>query len=221
MSSPSRYAPAYVVPTFIGADAYGRRRQRRPRRSSPNDTRRPNLLRQEAFVGGIWVGSEALIAVRNPATGGTGHVPSLGRAAAEQAVSAAAASFPAWRDRLAAERARVLRRWYDLMLAHDEDLARLMAAEQGKPLAEARAEVGYAANFIGWVAEEARRIYGDVIPGHLPDRRHFVRREPVGVVAAITPWNFPLAMITRKVGTALAARCAIVVKPSELTPVWL
>jgi len=181
--------------------------------------RRPNLLRSEAFVGGAWVSGGATVTVVNPATGSAlGTVPDLGRAGAEQAVAAAAAALPAWRARSAGERGAILRRWNDLMLDHAGDLAWLMTAEQGKPLAEARGEVAYAASFLAWFAEEARRAYGDVIPGHAADRRLVVTRAPVGVVAAITPWNFPLAMITRKAGPALAAGCTMVLKPSELTP---
>jgi succinate-semialdehyde dehydrogenase/glutarate-semialdehyde dehydrogenase len=180
---------------------------------------RPDLLREAALISGAWVSGDATLSVVNPATGGViGTVPDLGTAEAEAAVAAAQAALPAWRARSAADRAAVLRRWNDLIVAHGEDLARLMTIEQGKPLAEARGEVAYAASFIAWFAEEARRAYGDIIPGHAPDKRIAVTREPVGVVAAITPWNFPLAMITRKAGPALAAGCTMVVKPSELTP---
>jgi succinate-semialdehyde dehydrogenase/glutarate-semialdehyde dehydrogenase len=180
---------------------------------------RPDLLRKAALIGGAWVSGDATLDVINPATGRViGSVPDLGTAETEAAVAAAHAALPAWRARSAADRAGVLRRWNDLIVAHGEDLARLMTIEQGKPLAEARGEVAYAASFIAWFAEEARRAYGDIIPGHAPDKRIAVTREPIGVVAAITPWNFPLAMITRKAGPALAAGCTMVVKPSELTP---
>ncbi|WP_404710419.1 NAD-dependent succinate-semialdehyde dehydrogenase [Sphingomonas sp. MMS24-J13] len=180
---------------------------------------RPGLFRESAFVGGEWVTGNAVLGVVNPATGETiGTIPDLGTAEAEAAVAAAQAALPGWRAQPAGARAAILRRWNDLILAHADDLARLMTIEQGKPLAEARGEVAYAASFIGWFAEEARRSYGDIIPGHAADKRLAVTREPVGVVAAITPWNFPLAMITRKAGPALAAGCTMVLKPSELTP---
>jgi len=180
---------------------------------------RPDLFRQAAYVGGAWIGGETWIEVDNPASGlGLGVVPNLGTDAALAALTAAEASEADWRARTGAERGRLLRRWSELMLANLEDLARLMTAEQGKPLAEARGEVRYAAAYLEWFGEEARRAYGDVIPGHLPDKRIFAVRQPVGLVAAITPWNFPAAMITRKAGPALAVGCAFVVKPSELTP---
>jgi len=180
---------------------------------------RANLLRYQAYIDGQWISGERTIAVENPATGETiGTVPALDAAHTEAAVAAAQAALPAWRARTAGERGVILRRWGELMLAHSDDLARIMTIEQGKPLAEARGEVAYAAAFLIWFAEEARRAYGDVIPGHGADKRLVVTREPVGVVTAITPWNFPLAMITRKAGPALAAGCTILVKPSELTP---
>jgi succinate-semialdehyde dehydrogenase/glutarate-semialdehyde dehydrogenase len=179
----------------------------------------PALLRQAAYIDGKWVEHAATLTVRNPATGGViGTVPALGAAETVAAVEAAHRAFAPWRAQGAAARAVILRRWYELMIQHREDLARLMTAEQGKPLAEARGEITYAASFLEWFAEEARRAYGDIIPGHMPDKRLFVTKEPVGVVAAVTPWNFPAAMITRKVGPALAAGCTVVLKPSELTP---
>ena len=179
----------------------------------------PALLRQAAYIDGKWVDGAATIAVRNPATGGVlGTVPALGSAETLVAVDAAHRAFAPWRARGAAARAVILRRWYELMIQHREDLARLMTAEQGKPLAEARGEITYAASFLEWFAEEARRAYGDIIPGHMPDKRLLVMKEPIGVVGAVTPWNFPAAMITRKVGPALAAGCTVVLKPSELTP---
>jgi succinate-semialdehyde dehydrogenase/glutarate-semialdehyde dehydrogenase len=157
--------------------------------------------------------------VTNPATREVlGSVPKLGVAETRAAIEAAHAAFPAWAARTAKDRAALLRRWHDLMLANADDLAVLMTAEQGKPLAEARGEVLYAAAFIEWFAEEGKRLYGDVIPGHQPDKRIFVLRQPVGVVAAITPWNFPAAMITRKAGPALAAGCTFVCKPAMQTP---
>ncbi|WP_116807921.1 NAD-dependent succinate-semialdehyde dehydrogenase [Steroidobacter cummioxidans] len=179
----------------------------------------PELLREAAYIDGEWLTSSKAIAVVNPASGRTlGSVPALGAVETKRAVAAAHEAFKGWRARGASERAAILRRWYELIIQHREDLARLMTAEQGKPLAEARGEISYAASFIEWFAEEARRIYGDIIPGHLPDKRLLVLKQPVGVVAAITPWNFPAAMITRKVGPALAAGCTVVLKPSELTP---
>ncbi|HQR88801.1 MAG: succinate-semialdehyde dehydrogenase (NADP(+)) [Caulobacter sp. 12-67-6] len=181
--------------------------------------KRPDLLREAAWINGAWVTASASIAVTNPATGRVlGHVPSLGEGETQEAVAAAEAAFPPWAARAAKERAAILRRWFELIMAHRDDLARLMTAEQGKPLAEAQGEVAYAAGFIEWFGEEAKRAYGEVIPGHQADKRIIVLKQPVGVVAAITPWNFPAAMITRKVGPALAAGCTVVLKPSELTP---
>ncbi len=179
------------------------------------------LLREACLINGEWVRADggATRPVRNPATGETlGVIPTMGAAETGRAIAAAAAAFPAWAARTAKERAAVLRRWFELILAHQEDLARLMTAEQGKPLAEARGEIAYAASFIEWFAEEAKRLYGDVIPGHQADKRILVLRQPVGVVAAITPWNFPSAMITRKAGPALAAGCTMVCKPATQTP---
>jgi succinate-semialdehyde dehydrogenase/glutarate-semialdehyde dehydrogenase len=181
----------------------------------------PSLLRDRLFIGGDWVTADAgaTTPVRNPATGGTlAAVPMAGAAETRRAIAAAAAAFPAWAARPAPERSASLRRLHDLMLAHQDDLARIMTAEQGKPLAEARGEIAYAAGFFAWFAEEARRSYGDVIPGHQRDRRIVVLKQPVGVVAAITPWNFPAAMIARKVAPALAAGCTVVVKPALQTP---
>ena len=181
----------------------------------------PDLLRQQAFVAGRWIDADdgAVIAVTDPADETTlGTVPKCGAAETARAIDAAAEAWPEWRAKTAKQRAAVLRRWHDLMLAHQEDLARLMTAEQGKPLAESRGEIVYAASFLEWFAEEGKRVYGDTIPQHLPDRRIVVTKEPVGVCAAITPWNFPAAMITRKVGPALAAGCPMVVKPASATP---
>ena len=182
---------------------------------------RPDLLREAGLIDSHWCAADdgEWIDVLDPATRRViGSVPAMGSAEAQRAVSAAAAALPAWRARTAADRAAILRRWHASTLAHAEDLARIMTAEQGKPLAEARGEIAYAAGFLEWFAEEARRIYGDVIPAPRADTRIMVIKQPVGVVAAITPWNFPAAMITRKVGAALAAGCTIVLKPSELTP---
>jgi succinate-semialdehyde dehydrogenase/glutarate-semialdehyde dehydrogenase len=179
------------------------------------------LFRQACYVDGAWIDAAngETIAVDNPATGDiVGTVPRLGRAETRQAIDAAARAFPAWRKRTAKDRAAVLRRWFDLMMASQDDLARLMTIEQGKPLAESKGEVAYAAAFLEWFGEEAKRVYGDTIPGHQPDKRIVVIKEPVGVVACITPWNFPLAMITRKAGPAIAAGCCVVLKPASQTP---
>jgi succinate-semialdehyde dehydrogenase/glutarate-semialdehyde dehydrogenase len=181
----------------------------------------PKLLREAAFVDGSWIAADdgRTLAVKNPATGAVlGYVPNMGAAETRRAIDAAAKALPAWTARTAKERANLLRRWFDLMLQHQDDLATLMTAEQGKPLTEARGEIAYAAAFIEWFAEEAKRLYGDVIPGHQSDKRILVLRQPVGVVAAITPWNFPAAMITRKAGPALAAGCTMVLKPASQTP---
>jgi succinate-semialdehyde dehydrogenase / glutarate-semialdehyde dehydrogenase len=179
------------------------------------------LLRMQAYVAGAWVDAHngTTRDVLNPATGKKlGSVPNMGAAETRSAIEAAALALPAWAKKTAQERALILRRWYELILANQDDLARIMTAEQGKPLAEARAEIGYAAAFIEWFAEEGKRIYGDVIPAHQTDKRILVLRQPIGVVAAITPWNFPAAMITRKVGPALAAGCTFVCKPATQTP---
>jgi succinate-semialdehyde dehydrogenase/glutarate-semialdehyde dehydrogenase len=181
----------------------------------------PSLLRQQCYIDGAWCDADnsETIPVQNPATGAiVGSVPRMGAAETRRAIVAAYAAQPAWRAKTAGERARILRRWFDLMLANQEDLALLMTSEQGKPLAEARGEIAYAASFIEWFAEEGKRIYGDVIPAHQADKRIVVTKEPIGVCAAITPWNFPSAMITRKAGPALAAGCAMVLKPAEQTP---
>jgi succinate-semialdehyde dehydrogenase/glutarate-semialdehyde dehydrogenase len=180
---------------------------------------RPDLLRTQGYIDGEWVDGLDVLDVINPATGKRlGVVADLDDEAAEAAVAAAHAALPAWSARTAKDRAVILRRWFDLMCAHAWDLARLLTAEQGKPLSEAHGEVLYAASFIEWFAEEGKRAYGEVIPGHQQDKRLFVLRQPVGVVAAVTPWNFPAAMITRKAGPALAAGCTMVLKPSDLTP---
>ena len=181
----------------------------------------PALLRTHAYIGGCWVDADdtSVIGVNNPATGERlGTVPNLGATETERAIVAAHAAFPQWAARTAKERAGLLRRWYELLLQHQEDLAILMTAEQGKPLAEARGEIVYAASFIEWFAEEGRRVYGELIPTHQTDKRIVVMRQPVGVVGAITPWNFPAAMITRKAAPALAAGCTFVCKPAIQTP---
>ncbi|KVT92502.1 NAD-dependent succinate-semialdehyde dehydrogenase [Burkholderia ubonensis] len=178
------------------------------------------FLRTGHYIGGEWHEPPgATYAVRNPATGETiAQVAKGGADTAQRAIAAAEHAFPAWRALTAKERGARVKRWGELMLEHRDALAELLTREQGKPLAEARGEVGYAASFLEWFAEEAKRMYGDVIPSPKPDARIVVTREPVGVVAAITPWNFPLAMITRKAGPALAAGCTMVLKPSEETP---
>lgn len=181
----------------------------------------PSLLRQQAYVNGQWceADSGARTEIFNPANAEKiGSVPNMGRAETRRAIEAAQAAQPAWRALTAKERANRLRQWFSLIMANQEDLARIMTAEQGKPLAEARGEIAYAASFIEWFAEEAKRAYGDVIPAHAADKRILVQKEPVGVTAAITPWNFPSAMITRKAGPALAVGCAMVLKPAPQTP---
>jgi len=178
----------------------------------------PTLLKSQNLIGGSWIG-EAVDPVTNPATGETlGRVPRFGEAEATDAVEAAEAAFGPWAKKTAKERSVILRRWFDLILANKEDIALIMTSEQGKPLAEARGEVDYAASFVEFYAEEAKRIYGETIPSHRADARILVMRQPIGVVAAITPWNFPAAMITRKVSPALAAGCTAVIKPAPETP---
>jgi len=166
------------------------------------------LLRQQCYLAGEWRDADggAKLDVNNPATGERiGTVPKMGTAETRHAIEAAQSALPAWARKTAKEHAVILRRWSDLMMANQDDLAVIMTAEQGKPLAESKGEIAYAASFIEWFAEEGKRLYGDIIPGHQPDKRILVLRQPVGVVAAITPWNFPAAMITRKAGPALAA----------------
>jgi len=181
----------------------------------------PSLLRQQAFVGGAWCDADdgQTIAVTNPANGETvASVPHMGVAETKRAIDAANAAWPGWRKLPAKERAAILRRWSDLMLENADDLALLMTLEQGKPLAEAKGEVAYAASYFEWFGEEAKRVAGETLASPWPDKRIVVTKEPIGVCAAITPWNFPAAMITRKVAPALAAGCPIVLKPAELTP---
>src|ERR1700727_1589862 len=181
----------------------------------------PTLLRQLCFIDGGWSAGDsgATLDVTNPATlKKLGSIPNMGAAETRRAIAAAGAAAPAWRGRTAEQRAIILRRWFDLMIENQEDLATLMTAEQGKPLPESKTEILYAASFIEWFGEEAKRLYGDIIPGHQSDKRIMVLRQPVGVVAAITPWNFPSAMITRKAGPALAAGCTMVCKPATQTP---
>ncbi|MEN3367399.1 MAG: succinate-semialdehyde dehydrogenase / glutarate-semialdehyde dehydrogenase [Burkholderiales bacterium] len=182
---------------------------------------RTSLFRQQCHIDGQWVDSSdrESIPVVNPATGAViGSVPRLTAQDVQSAIRAANKALPAWRDTSAKDRSKLMRRWYDLCMAHQEDLATILTSEQGKPLTEARGEIAYGSSFIEWFSEEAKRVYGDVIPAPASDRRIIVIKQPVGVVAAITPWNFPNAMITRKVGAALAAGCTIVVKPASATP---
>lgn len=179
------------------------------------------LFRQQSYVNGEWIDADSTetIKVTNPATGEVlGTIPKLGAGETKRAIAAANAAWPAWRAKTASERSAILRRWAELMLEHQEDLGRLMTAEQGKPLAEAKGEITYAASFLEWFAEEAKRIYGDIIPAHQGDKRIVVIKQPIGVCAAVTPWNFPSAMITRKAGAALAAGCTMVAKPATATP---
>jgi succinate-semialdehyde dehydrogenase/glutarate-semialdehyde dehydrogenase len=179
------------------------------------------LLRRQATIDGDWLDADggATFAVTNPSTAETlAQVPDMGAAETRRAIAAANAAWPAWRALTGKERGSILRRWFDLINAHADDLARLITAEQGKPLAEARGEVSYAASFVEWFAEEARRVYGDVIDSPTPGKRLIVLKQPIGVCAAITPWNFPAAMITRKVAPALAAGCTVIIKPAEQTP---
>jgi succinate-semialdehyde dehydrogenase/glutarate-semialdehyde dehydrogenase len=181
----------------------------------------PDLLRSRCLIDGHWLDADAggTFPVTDPANGEVlARVPGMGVPETRRAIGAANAAWPAWRMRTGKERSAVMRSWFDLMNHHGEDIARLMTAEQGKPLAEARGEVAYAASFIEWFGEEAKRTYGEIVPSPTPDKRLLVIRQPVGVCAAITPWNFPAAMITRKVAPALAAGCTVVVKPAEQTP---
>lgn len=177
------------------------------------------LKREACLIAGEWITGDGWIQVENPATGAIiGRVPALGAVETRRAIQAAEAAMKSWRGLAAKDRARILRRWHDLMMEQQEELAQLLTAEQGKPLAEARAEIAYAASFLEWFGEEAKRVYGDVIPGHAADKRIVVLKQPIGVVGAITPWNFPSAMITRKIAPALAAGCGAVVKPAPETP---
>ncbi|MCL6688348.1 NADP-dependent succinate-semialdehyde dehydrogenase [Pseudomonas sp. R3.Fl] len=180
-----------------------------------------SLFRQQAYIDGAWVDADngQTLKVNNPASNEIlGSVPKMGAAETRRAIEAADRALPAWRALTAKERANKLRRWFELMIENQDDLARLMTLEQGKPLTEARGEIAYAASFLEWFGEEAKRVYGDMIPGHQPDKRLMVIKQPIGVTAAITPWNFPSAMITRKAGPALAAGCTMVLKPASQTP---
>jgi len=185
------------------------------------DLKDSSLLRTQAFVGGRWSGADSgsVTTINNPATGTQiVYVPNMGASETRRAIEAAHAAFPAWRHQTGKERSGLLRRWFDLIMANQNDLALILTSEQGKPLAEAKGEIAYGASFIEWFAEEAKRVYGETIPATAADKRIQVTREPVGVCAAITPWNFPNAMITRKVGPALAAGCTMVLKPAPQTP---
>jgi succinate-semialdehyde dehydrogenase / glutarate-semialdehyde dehydrogenase len=179
----------------------------------------PKLFRSECYIDGEWTSNSKTFHVFNPATGAQlGTVPKMGAEEARRAIEAAERAWPAWRAKTAKERAAILRKWHDLMLTNQEDLAQIMTAEQGKPLTESRGEIAYGASFIEWFAEEGKRAYGDIIPQHQPDKRVLVIKQPIGVSALITPWNFPNAMITRKAGPALAAGCTVVIKPAGQTP---
>ena len=179
----------------------------------------PSLLKTDALINGQWTAGNSRFAVTDPATGAhLADVANLGTADAQLAISAANAAWPAWRTKTAKERSIILRKWFDLLMANQDDLGRIMTAEQGKPLAEAKGEVAYGASFVEWFAEEAKRINGETLPQFDNNRRLLVLRQPIGVCAAITPWNFPIAMITRKVAPALAAGCTVIIKPAELTP---
>src|SRR5690242_20824867 len=180
-----------------------------------------NLWKSRGLIAGEWrpADSGQTTEIRNPATSEVlGAVPSMGAGETRRAIEAASAALPAWSKKTAGERAKVLRKWFDLMMANQDDLAAIMTAEQGKPLAESKGEIAYAGSFIEWFGEEGKRIYGDTIPAHAADKRIVVTKEPIGVCAAITPWNFPAAMITRKAGPALAAGCTMVLKPATATP---
>ncbi len=199
----------------------GRKQEMQELSENPLKLDKPALFRSKAYIDGAWVDADdgATFEVSNPADGVVlTEVPNQGVDETRRAIEAASASWPAWRRKTAKERAAILRRWFELMVENKQDLARLMTAEQGKPIAESIGEILYGASFIEWFAEEGKRVYGDVIPAHMPDRRIIVTKQPVGVVAVITPWNFPNAMITRKAGPALAAGCTIVIKPASETP---
>ena len=179
----------------------------------------PSLLQTDGLINGQWVAGSSRFDVNDPATGRKlADVANLGPADAEAAIAAANAAWPAWRSKTAKERSIIMRKWYDLLMANQDDLGRIMTAEQGKPLPEAKGEVAYGASFVEWFAEEAKRVNGETLPQFDNNRRLLVLKQPIGVCAAITPWNFPLAMITRKVAPALAAGCPVVIKPAELTP---
>ena len=192
-----------------------------PTTASQINLKDPSLLRTKSYIAGEWTESDdhSTLEVKNPATSELiGTIPRMGQSETRRAIEAANRAWPAWRSKTAKQRSTILRAWHDLMLANVDDLALILTTEQGKPLAEAKGEILYAASFLEWFAEEAKRVYGDTIPTPATDKRIVVTKEPIGVCAAITPWNFPAAMITRKVGPALAAGCPIIVKPAEATP---
>ena len=181
----------------------------------------PSLFRQQAYVDGAWVDADCrgTVDVDDPATGQKlGTVPDMGAAETRRAIEAANRAWPEWRAKTGKERSAILRKWFDLMMANQDDLGAIMTAEQGKPLAEAKGEIAYGASFVEWFAEEAKRVYGDIIPHHAPGKRILVLKQPVGVVGSITPWNFPNSMITRKCAPALAVGCPVVIKPAKMTP---
>ena len=179
----------------------------------------PSLLKQQCYLNGEWVSGTETMAVTNPATGEViGTIPHLGQAETAKAIADANAAWPAWRKKTAKERSAILRKWFNLMMENQDDLAAILTAEQGKPLAEAKGEIAYGASYIEWFAEEGKRLYGENIPSHMADRRIMVTKEPIGVCVAITPWNFPNAMITRKAAPAMAAGCPMIVRPADLTP---
>ena len=189
--------------------------------AAPLPLKDAKLFRQQCYVNGKWLDADSkrTVDVSNPATGEIlGTIPYMGAAETHRAIDAANAAWPAWRRKTAKERANILRKWFNLMMENQEDLAVLMTAEQGKPLAESKGEIAYGASFVEWFAEEGKRIYGDTIPAQANDRRIVVLKQPIGVCAAVTPWNFPNAMITRKAGPALAAACTMVIKPASMTP---
>ena len=179
----------------------------------------PSLLKQQCYLNGEWVSGTETMTVTNPATGEViGTIPHLGQAETAKAIADANAAWPAWRKKTAKERSAILRKWFNLMMENQDDLAAILTAEQGKPLAEAKGEIAYGASYIEWFAEEGKRLYGENIPSHMADRRIMVTKEPIGVCVAITPWNFPNAMITRKAAPAMAAGCPMIVRPADLTP---
>ena len=179
----------------------------------------PSLLKQQCYLNGEWVSGSDTMAVTNPATGEViGTIPHLGQAETAKAIADANAAWPAWRKKTAKERSAILRKWFNLMMENQDDLTMILTAEQGKPLAEAKGEIAYGASYIEWFAEEGKRVYGENIPSHMADRRIMVTKEPIGVCVAITPWNFPNAMITRKAAPAMAAGCPMIVRPADLTP---
>ncbi len=214
--------PACAGMTAVSGEGYSRGLFKNPvREAAMLKLSDPKLFRQQAYIDGAWVDADSKKTkpVNNPATDEIlGSVPDMGTDETRRAIEAANRAWPAWRAKTGKERAAILRKWFELMMANQQDLAILMTAEQGKPLAEAKGEVAYAAGFIEWFGEEAKRAYGDTIPSHAADRRIVVLKEPIGVTVAITPWNFPAAMITRKAGAALAAGCPMVIKPASQTP---